>query len=1561
MYQLLPRQDMAVHRFNQFSNKKSILLDHSVGSGKTLTSLTMAINSFNWGETNQARKDIIIVAPTGLFNNFLNDMLKIPAIDKLVNAIGENPPLRKETLIKEQHDKFWPRHSEAYRCFYTNKPFNIISYLYKDINLALGNGEFENCRRAFNNAVVIFDEAHRLFREIHAVRRSSLIILLEQQIMNTCKKFILMTGTPYNTTIMDTLLLVRLVECSNRGEAREGEIPCYQSSRFNNVHYLATLPGRSIKFTRNYFLCVNLILMIFNIIPDFISTDAIQQISDIWRFFKKKYSDWQRGIPLVWDDGLSARVENLQDEMVRVLNLTINPPVGVLNLDQAVEEPGTWNHYNHAFSLQGGKREEKKSEMFNPYLELEIEEKSLMNLTQEERIRKIKKQYKKLALKHHPNKQTEKTNRFTRIARAYELLSKKDDIELNDDLHELKNVYKRIHGCLSEDEIKIFVKTTFMFLSSKSYINYLNDNRNAFNRIITMYSDKGIFSYFLELTLTTFKENIHLSETYTPESVENECSTIPRGEDPTLVLLELPFYERPVPEALPSNSINVSLIKNNNRSTRNTHGGRKLKNLTRKKRIQRGGNPALLFAVIYGGLLLHVVDASMITPDFIITLARYFTSQSILLLKNEVATRIYDLQHLAWVMYENPSFLYTTGREAISVFSSSSLSKQILISAGTLVITFVGSRILSSLYSNFYGYMVRPSGLGTVFSEMHKKWYNLHIPADYRRMAQDCLNYISYIDKDIPDVAQYYSGKITEDGIKYKGLVDTTPKDIIDDMNNLPIVVTTYDYPQKEIIFNYNMYTDDQLDYMSQLHMTPLLSTWWSRHINKSGSFSIIVSDIRNPQLRCIGNYSRDYDTYTAVYKQGAIEADGIRPIYEIRRGINIEQPVADNELINVTFSCPKFLRVLQHILFMKTGNIFSYNTDKIIQPHLVTIGEEETTMTTDAYSDDIRTEYAKFIEPVIYNNATHYFLPLVWSCGGIDAYCPGINIFAAFLNRLGLKYIVLHDQENKAVLRKEMIRAINKVYPLNKTRELIQLVQDSLFVSSNNQDLYPTILNFLNANPDLREHPVCVLIHPEMTEGIDCKHNPAILLLEPPNSLVDYEQLCGRVLRTYGRRYDIRPNKIVYQFACYNDNEINNIWEKRFPIFKTNDDIARAGDALFYNEDGDTKTDIFVESQISKEELERYSPKGPIEWLAHRFLGFKKGGSFIETTIMNKAIWKAYIPAYLYTDLVPLAARNIDESMLASTVLNQFHSTDVAHNIKLYDIFMGRVNFKLAIMNKRNMNSINKLNNFLNTYNRFETSITVNGRDGEVGLTREQQVSREEQLKRDGVFTDREFKSIYSDIIRTLQYTQSPDILRIRELQQEDYKVRIFNNVFKELVFPDLHQINTFIEENNNATNIQWCNPLVAHYESNRNITCKQFSIIDENNSQFIQGQARNTPGYRNLIDTIRQFNYSEPTLENIQQLDNLYNAETTIYNNINLRYQGEGTEDGTRWWLDNPAPVVEAEGEVEVLQPRRSSRLQGQGSGQGRGGYIGTRLTTRRRKTHSRARRIHTSRINY
>ena len=196
---------------------------------------------------------------------------------------------------------------------------------------------------------------------------------------------------------------------------------------------------------------------------------------------------------------------------------------------------------------------------------------------------------------------------------------------------------------------------------------------------------------------------------------------------------------------------------------------------------------------------------------------------------------------------------------------------------------------------------------------------------------------------------------------------------------------------------------------------------------------------------------------------------------------------------------------------------------------------------------------------PYPIQDCTHYYLPLVYSCSEK----MGLNLFASFLNSLGFTYVVLQKSDDSGRrLEREKIRATKKtykMYPPNIKQNIITEITNKILHvgNSDTKELIDTILNIINASPvELRNEilstPLCVLLTPDMTEGIDCKFNPAILLMEPPNTYGDYDQLCGRVLRTYSTPYEKPPQKMIYQFVCFNYDNLLKIYESMFIFLST-------------------------------------------------------------------------------------------------------------------------------------------------------------------------------------------------------------------------------------------------------------------------------------------------------------------------------------------------------------------------------------------------------------------------
>ena len=226
----------------------------------------------------------------------------------------------------------------------------------------------------------------------------------------------------------------------------------------------------------------------------------------------------------------------------------------------------------------------------------------------------------------------------------------------------------------------------------------------------------------------------------------------------------------------------------------------------------------------------------------------------------------------------------------------------------------------------------------------------------------------------------------------------------------------------------------------------------------------------------------------------------------------------------------------------------FTNNIDTV--PNLITIyGKEAPYSVTDA-------------------DASYNYLPIVYSTSDE----LGLGLFAGFLDSLGFNYILIHDLD-KANLKKRKDQSYKPVLMTDKFGG--DRGNNSINIEKKFQEILQNIKNKDISSYD-KKQPICVLLHNAMTEGIDFKFNPGIFLLEVPNTYGDYDQLCGRVLRTYSTTYNVNwkdfkagkdnltkeneelierwrlPNKVIYQVICL--TSIDNIKLNLIEPFKVVD-----------------------------------------------------------------------------------------------------------------------------------------------------------------------------------------------------------------------------------------------------------------------------------------------------------------------------------------------------------------------------------------------------------------------
>jgi len=240
-----------------------------------------------------------------------------------------------------------------------------------------------------------------------------------------------------------------------------------------------------------------------------------------------------------------------------------------------------------------------------------------------------------------------------------------------------------------------------------------------------------------------------------------------------------------------------------------------------------------------------------------------------------------------------------------------------------------------------------------------------------------------------------------------------------------------------------------------------------------------------------------------------------------------------------INCKCDKFEKILKNLLLMKTGYMYDNTNgenEMTPQPHVC-----DTKITKENIDDSKNNGSLYKSVHNINDQSSQYFLPFVYSSSDE----LGLNLFAQFLNQKGLKYLVLHESTADETEVKKL--AIDTTYSIinmedpSKKKELSQFFLENIVHDFDNVEFFKKYyLKFIS-------EPICVLLHPLKTEGINAKYTPAIFLLEPVNNFGDYEQLCGRVLRLYSNscNYVKEPQKMIYQTLCSTENTLMELYKK--------------------------------------------------------------------------------------------------------------------------------------------------------------------------------------------------------------------------------------------------------------------------------------------------------------------------------------------------------------------------------------------------------------------------------
>lgn len=390
------------------------------------------------------------------------------------------------------------------------------------------------------------------------------------------------------------------------------------------------------------------------------------------------------------------------------------------------------------------------------------------------------------------------------------------------------------------------------------------------------------------------------------------------------------------------------------------------------------------------------------------------------------------------------------------------------------------------------------SELQLTVSELEEPIYNME------KLAKDMSPFISVYDYELQD-----SDCATNDSLNLKL---NFPRQIVIEVRieydndqlllQYKSIVRPFDMSSIEKqILNINPFEKQTIDIMAN-----------AKEFKKKGKF--------------VGNYSSDVlEYYTILDKSEPYK----NTKYIVKsRDFNKISPINKAGV----FMCNKFELIIVKLLSLQKKNNFPI-TGRKIPP-----GIQDKIITATFEGSDAETEHKYMTTeiPQPHSTETHRYLPLVYSY--TEDY--GIALFGAFLTSIEYTYILIHTSQ-KGIPINEIYKEEYKLYLSQNDIVLLE----SKIVNNKIIDLldFNKFLAFEAMYEKVNDKgPLCVLLDPTMTEGLNATYNPAMFILEPCNTFGDQEQVYGRVLRKYnlsslvgdkaGNKYEGQYPKVIYQYV---------------------------------------------------------------------------------------------------------------------------------------------------------------------------------------------------------------------------------------------------------------------------------------------------------------------------------------------------------------------------------------------------------------------------------------------
>ncbi len=1536
---LFPRQDIAIHRANQYCNKKSILLLHEVGTGKTITSLVMALNAIKATLTTDSPKNrIIIICPSGIFKNFHKEvnessLTQKDSTSKIGNKDTEgnniNSPLYFNANIYETTIHFHGyKYSEFYTLFFNNTETDYLARV--DI-----------IAKTINGSVIIFDEAHRLLRLIKDSEKTYLDLFnqngsnpfvdrkVEGQLCSPLKT-IFMTGTPYNLGFKDIFKFINFL----------AKIDNSSNTQFETDIYYRTLPYANDSFL--YIIAV--LCAILNIInplePAFyLATGGmnlvirkIRQISN--DFFKKR-------LRLPFTDAFEPRLGSLVNTYTKSMQ---NQGINSINLRENVEtmipasaklKEGLRKRFINRIVPEAkpeAKPETKKTQGGGG----RAEALHTLGLNESASQADIRRAYLNLARQTHTNKTRSNTrDEFEKIKEAYNIASGSTDnintsrsniysqniTEYNESTVKLFQIINGIFE--TEENIYRYLITHYSIIMSQDFINYINRFQNEILTYLDHIQSADDMLDLIYYSAKEFKEK-HLTECSTDlgmlSYIYNTLNEIERIE-----------YVSPLSSDIPK-SANIISQKNSIIQVTDEISPSEIPTLTDKATIKacidtiisaRAAKSTLNTSTQYGGNGSGINIASIVSQG----------RNVITTINNSGISEIFN--QINRIVSENPNASIMDIISQLYKASTEGIYKQILQYVwnnfsdmlkygGTIVMSslvahpLVTAFILKSAYE--IGQLIfkpkkgflesylhdRQNSIGTkIFLHIARKKSNITVLYNYKQFFEDASDYISFFLKDMKNISKLYT-YYADSGCALPGYSSTSLHGLNKSLKNKQLLVKSdlTTYPEKCIRYYYTEYTQDQNLFHTDLNNLVINEQKWWVQIAEVKNNETWLSDPRNFVLRSIGNYSRGYMYHKAVWNPSKNNYE-IEIFDKTGSNIIIVNGSAEKNILNLDlfindvefnnkikeFTCPKFKLILIQLILMRCGYIFDNEQGLVKQAHYI---YDNNKTPISIAGKTIELNISKTNNNGSKTNATHGFLPFVYSISEF----MGLNNFAMYLSMLGLKYELLHENDNNIASVNN--RVLEHAYPLvelpdrEKLAKLILKLHSTGDVDAQTR-LFDVILNAIIQMPIFKEHPICILLHPNITEGIDGKYNPAILLMDVPHTYGDYEQLCGRVLRSYappGYNKTEVPKKYILQYLTYNENNLKDIVNSRFEFIKKEES---AGEGFLYDKSGNIRAGIITQNQSKRLKVKDYKP---LDNIISEYISLIFNPGRVKYPNTQKVVNATEIGARIQNtknvlqNLMIRAGYNTPQKWF-SYFFNKYKLSGTAHYTFIGYMFdrlrlipyLTQPSLGVALQTENVFlmrDSVEYYNERLETWtnkkiieqlkqsqNTSESSAFISSKS----MSREQQLQANKDIKKLQIILDQAF---HEDLITT-----SYDILALKEINIVEYQIKSFVNLSIDYekddnLILDLSKANKCIDNDSVKSSAKWCDLLSKTDTCTPTGPVSDKKTIIQNEDEFLTALSQSDPeeikytyaqyntsrGYTNIPIPIRQQVIPESTL---------------------------------------------------------------------------------------------------